>query len=429
MAGKLTTHMIESAKVPVKGPSFLWDGELKGFGVRIGSSGVKSFALQYRSPDGRLRRSVYARFPVFSVDQARKEAIRMLADVTRGEDPADAKQAKREAPTIGAVCDWYLMEAETGRLLGRRRLPIKASTVRMERSRIERHIRPLIGHRKVVGLKPADIEAMQADIATGKSAAGKGQGRGRSTTGGAGAASRVISTLHSMCEHAVRLGLIETNPARGARRMASNKRTRRLSAIEIGKLGEAARVAATRDENPTGLAAIRLIALTGFRLSEAQQVERPWVDRDGAAVHFPDTKSGAQDRPVGVAALDVLTAQPDVRGSPYVFPSDYGESHYKQVPDVLMRLCVAAKLEGVTAHTLRHTFGSVAGDMGYSELTIAALLGHGKRGVTQGYIHIEEGLREAADRVSAKVADLLDGRASSVRDNRTIGGEPDIVGE
>ena len=74
-------------------------------------------------------------------------------------------------------------------------------------------------------------------------------------------------------------------------------------------------------------------------------------------------------------------------GCPYVFPSDYGNSHYKQVPDVLVRLCVAARIEGVTAHTLCHTFGSIAGDMGYSELTIAALLGHGKRGVTQGYIH------------------------------------------
>jgi len=416
MAGKLTTHMIETAKVPATGQLFLWDGELKGFGVRVGSTGVKSYVLQYRNPDGRLRRSVYARFPVFSVDQARKEAIRMLADVTRGVDPADVKESKRTAPTIGEVCDWYLEEAEAGRLLGRRRLPIKASTVRMERSRIDRHIRPLIGHRKVNALKPADIEAMQADIATGKSAADKGKGRGRKTTGGGGAASRVISTLHSMCEHAVRLGIIDANPAKGARRMASNRRTRRLSSIELGKLGAAMQVAATRDENPTGLAAVRVIALSGFRLSEAQEIERSWVDPEGAAVHFPDTKSGAQDRPVGRAALKVLTAQPEIAGCPFVFPSDYRDSHYKQVPDVLQRLCIAARIEGVTPHTLRHTFSSVAGDMGYSELTIAALLGHGKRGVTQGYIHIEEGLREAADMVSAKIADLLDGRASSVRD-------------
>ena len=101
-------------------------------------------------------------------------------------------------------------------------------------------------------------------------------------------------------------------------------------------------------------------------------------------IHFPDTKTGAQDRPIGKAALDVLTSRPMIVGCPYVFPSDYGNSHYKQVPDVLVRLCVAVKIKGVTAHTLRHTFGSIAGDMDYSELTIAELLRHGKRGVTRG---------------------------------------------
>ncbi|MBN9993895.1 hypothetical protein JJD03_14910, partial [Listeria monocytogenes] len=88
-------------------------------------------------------------------------------------------------------------------------------------------------------------------------------------------------------------GIIGSNPAKGARRMASSRRTRRLSAIELGKLGAVMQLAATRDENPTGLAAVRLIALTGFRLSEAQEVERTWVDPEGSAVHFPDTKSGA----------------------------------------------------------------------------------------------------------------------------------------
>lgn len=422
MPRKLTTHMIETAALPKAGQSFLWDGELKGFGVRVGFSGLKSYVLQYRSPDGRIRRMAYARYPVFTVDEARKEAIRMLADVTRGTDPADAKQTKRAALTIGDVCDWYLEQVEAGRLLGRRRMPIKASTVRMERSRIDCHIRPLLGRRKVDGLKPADIEAMQADIAAGKSAAGKGKGRGRSTTGGAGAASRVISTLHSMCEHAVRLGIIESNPARGARRMASNRRTRRLSALELGKLGTAIRIASARDENPTGLAAVRLIALSGFRLSEAQQVQRAWVDTEAHAVHFPDTKTGAQDRPIGKAALDVLTSQPSIAGCPYVFPTDYGDSHYKQVSDVLVRLCVAARIEGVTAHTLRHTFASIAGELGYSELTVAALLGHGKRGVTQGYIHIEEGLRGAADRVAAKITNLLDGRSVSAREGQSMAG-------
>ncbi len=87
-----------------------------------------------------------------------------------------------------------------------------------------------------------------------------------------------------------------------------------------------------------------------------------------------------------------------------------------RLPDLVERLKRLAKLEDVTPHVFRHTFGSVAGDLGYSELTIAAMLGHGKRGVTQGYIHVDELLRSAVETVSQRIADLLDGKRETVID-------------
>lgn len=68
----------------------------------------------------------------------------------------------------------------------------------------------------------------------------------------------------------------------------------------------------------------------------------------------------------------------------------------------------------------RHTFASIAGELGYSELTIAGLLGHGKRGVTQGYIHIDELLRSAADAVSTKIAAVLDGKEQRIAPRRRV---------
>jgi integrase len=67
----------------------------------------------------------------------------------------------------------------------------------------------------------------------------------------------------------------------------------------------------------------------------------------------------------------------------FVFRPMSGMAHFTAAKSCLSRLCATAKIEGVTPHTLRHTFGSVAGDLGFSELTIAALLGHAARGVTQ----------------------------------------------
>lgn len=75
---------------------------------------------------------------------------------------------------------------------------------------------------------------------------------------------------------------------------------------------------------------------------------------------------------------------------------------------------------------MRHTFASVAGDLGFSELTIAALLGHASRGVTQRYVHIDEALRMAADKVAGEIAAILDrgvGR-SRAADRQLVTSEP-----
>lgn len=69
-----------------------------------------------------------------------------------------------------------------------------------------------------------------------------------------------------------------------------------------------------------------------------------------------------------------------------------------------------AGLEGVTAHTLRHSFASTAGGLGYSDSTIGAMLGHAGHGVTSRYIHhIDAVLIAAADRVAMQVAGAMSG--------------------
>lgn len=216
-----------------------------------------------------------------------------------------------------------------------------------------------------------------------------------------------MSTLHAIFEHAVRLGKIESNPARGVRRLADTPRQRRLSRQEIGKLGAAMQAAGQDGEHPTGLAAIRLLLLTGFRRMEGLGLDRGWLDADEGAVRFPDTKSGAQLRVIGQAVVELLEGLPKT-ASPYVFPADWGEGHFVGLVRVLDRVCARAGLAGVTPHTLRHTFASVAADLGFSELTIAALLGHAARGVTQRYVHIDEALRLAADKIAEEIAGILD---------------------
>src|SRR3546814_8973844 len=66
----------------------------------------------------------------------------------------------------------------------------------------------------------------------------------------------------------------------------------------------------------------------------------------------------------GAPALRVLREQPVQDGSPYIFPSDGGQSHFVAADGVLGRICHGLGWTDVTAHTLRHTFGSIAGELG-----------------------------------------------------------------
>lgn len=148
---------------------------------------------------------------------------------------------------------------------------------------------------------------------------------------------------------------------------------------------------------------------------EALGLHHAWASRRDHYVRFPDTKSSAQIRVLGEAAFSCIETAPGREGSPFVFPANWGDGHFIGVVRVLDRVCARAKLAGVTPHVLRHTFASVAGDLGFSELTIAGLLGHSARGVTQGYVHRDAALIVAADQVSARIIALMDGTETAMR--------------
>jgi integrase len=402
---RLTKKLLDGLK-PKSRDVFAWDSEIRGLGVRLKPSGTKTFFVQYRNKVNRTRRLVIGQYGVLTVELARELARERLFNVMKGADPSAERKAARNAYSVKDLCDWYLLEAGSGRLLSRRRRPIKQSTLRSDRTAIQKHITPLIGYQPLEALTRADVQRFYADIVAGKTAAGR-VGRGGKTTGGTGAGGRTISLLHAIFEHGIRMGITETNPARGTRRLAYQAKDRRLSHDEIKRLGKALCKLVEEGEHPTPLAAIELIALTGFRRSEALLLESKWVEEDYRFIRFPDTKTGKQTRIIGQAAADIIKRQQKCNRSIYVFPANFTDGAFVGLPRVFARVLQRAAISGVSLHTLRHTFASIAAELGFSELTIAGLLGHATRGVTQRYIHIDEALVLAANKVSGRMKVLL----------------------
>jgi integrase len=403
---KLTKRVVDTLRPDRKRDVFKWDagdGALKGFGVRVKPSGVASFFVQYRNKEGRTRRLVLGRVGELTPDEARRIATDKLKEARTGGDPSAERHAARAAITVSELCDLYLADAK-----GR----IKPSTLAMDCSRIECHVKPLIGRRTVGALTRRDIERLQSDVAAGKTAKPRREkGRGGKGSGGRGVAARTVGMLGTILEFGKRHGMLADNPARGIRRFADNKRRRFLSADELVALGEAMREAGA---NRTGVSAIRCLLLTGCRRNEILALPWPWLDAKARCIRFEDTKSGAQLRPIGAAAANYLASQPRHTDCEWVFPADRGDGHFIGLPRVLARVCARAKLKDVTVHTLRHSFAAAAAELGFSELTIAGLLGHTMPGVTARYAHVpDSALVAAADRVSARMADALDGRAAT----------------
>jgi integrase len=408
---KLTIRTMATIAADATRDIYVWDDSLAGFGLRVKPSGVASFMLQFRNAEGTSRRMTLGKVGVLAPEQARKVAREKLAEVARGHDPCADRQSARTAPTVAEVCEWYLVSARAGRLLGRRGRPIKASTLEMDASRIRTHVLPLLGCWKVNSLGPDDIRDFVNAVKSGRTAKSR-VGRGGETTGGDGAAARTVGMLrtifaHAMREHPDRKNF-RFNPCDGVKRPADGKQRHFLSLAELTVLGTALRA---ESEVSTGVDVIRFLVMTGLRRMEALALRWSWMDGKSRCIRFEDTKSGAQLRPIGTAAANLLDSRRRLDEGPWVFPAERGAGHFVGLPKALARVCARGGLEGVSVHVLRHTFAAVAAEMGFSELTIAGLLGHTLPSVTARYAHVpDRALALAADAVASRVSAALDGK-------------------
>jgi len=402
---RLTKRVVDGAVVR-PADYFIWCSDLPGFGVRIYPSGKRGYLVQYRA-DGRTRRAKIGLHGHLTCEEARKQAMALLGQVAKGEDPAEDRVTQRKAMTVRDLCDRYKAAVEKGLIFGKRGLPKKTLTILSDLGRIDRHIIPLLGTRRVRDLTSVDVARFIRDVIQGKTAVVEKTLalRGKAVVkGGRGAAARSAGLLGGILSFAVSEGVIASNPATGVKKPASEPRTARLSPADYRALGIALDAAVRNGVNPTAIAAVRPLALTGCRKGEVLGLRWNEVDEAGRAFRLVDSKEGASVRPIGSAAFAVLAELDRREGVQWVLPGERRDLPYGGLKGVWRNVLQRAGLSGVTLHTLRHSFASVAGDLGYAESTIGALLGHASGTVTGRYTHILDSvLIAAADHVASTV--------------------------
>ena len=393
----------------------VWDTMIIGFGARR-QRGRPTYVFRYRTKEGRQRTYTIGRHgSPWTPDEARAEAIRLLRIVIDGGDPSGERQIEHQVISMSDLCDEYLADAAAGRILTRRGVAKSASTIATDHCRVDAHIRPLIGHLPVASISRQDIERMMSDIIAGKTHKRVKLDRLRAVShvrGGRGAASRTMGLLGAIITYAVRRGLREDNPCRLVIKPADGRRERRLDDAEYRALGAALDATEAEGEWPAALTAIRFLALTGWRRGEVLGLRYVEIDVARSTARLAATKTGASMRALCTTVCKMIEA---MAPGEFVFKSTGGDAPIANFRRVWERVVyrAAGLPRDVTPHVLRHTYASVAADLGLADATIGALLGHAGHSVTRRYIHVADStLIAAADTVAARIVAVMRGDAT-----------------
>jgi len=402
---RLTEKLVKGAEPRAK-DYYLFDEEVRGFGLVVYRSGGLAFVLMYRAAK-RKRLYTIGRWPEWSVVAARERARLLRREVSAGQDPQTERVAQRDAPGIADLVDRYQRE----------HLPrLSERNAADQRSMLEKLVLPEWRHRMVEDITPADVEELLGKIARGRPRPSKAEAKTRrkplqeAPQATPIRANRCGEVLRKMFNLAVKWRLRTDNPAQGFYRRLEVERERFLALDEIERLATALGTATDQ----RGAAIVRICMLTGARLGEVRQARFEQFNLDLLVWTKPaaSTKQRRVHRaPISEDVAAIVRQRRLLVGdeSGWLFPGDAlgadGLPKDQPVQDIRRfwaGIQAASKLPGVRIHDIRHTFASVLVSGGASLPMIGKLLGHSQLSTTQRYAHLADlPLRAGVDSVAA----------------------------
>ena len=207
-------------------------------------------------------------------------------------------------------------------------------------------------------------------------------------------------------DHGLRAG---DNPCSRVVRYKEKQRRRYLSITELMRLGEALDQAETAGQLTShAVAAIRLLILTGARLSEILTLQWSFVDFERAMLFLPDSKTDQKTITLSDDAVAVLRRISRLHGNPYVIVGKLDGTHIANLHHAWNKVSKAAGISDVRLHDLRHTWASTAVAAGASLPIIGRQLGHATPRTTARYAHLsDDPLRQMAQLTGQKLAEAM----------------------
>lgn len=351
------------------------DTKIPGLGILRLPSGVETWYLRFREPSGKQQHHRIGRTTVVSRTLAREEAHKLLAAVAKGQAPTSQRQELRRGPSVADL--HKRLEAEHyGKLRAKTRAGYKSIW--------DCHIIPKLGTTKVQMVTSAQVMELVSAV-------------------GGTQANRTLAVLRKAMNLAILWGMRSDNPCAKVPGNGERKRRRYLTREELQRLLKALDGFGEAGVRWRFAQLIRLLLLTGCRVSEIKDARWEWLQ--GSVLRVPPEahKTGEDGHPRLVhltpAAMAILQQLRSASNSEWVIQGD-GDHPLVGYHKLWEELCVTAKLTDLVVHDLRHSYASVAVSAGLTLKQIGGLLGHASPLTTDRYAHLVE---EAAAAAAAKV--------------------------
>ena len=381
-----TKANLESLPTPApdSGRAEYQDGKTPGLKVRVTENNVKTFCVLKRVKGGSPLRTTLGRFPEMSIEQARRKAAVILAEIAEGGNPAEVKRALKAELTFDELFNLYL----------ERHARVHKITADGDEQQYKLYLEKPIGKKKLSGI----TQKVAASIHT------KITADGHLTT-----ANRVIALLSGVFNRAIEWGITETNPCTRIRHNKEASRDRFLQADEFPRF-----IAALNTElNPTIRDYIWLSLLTGARRANVLSMQWSEISLTEGVWRIPMTKNGTpQNVPLPEPAIKLLKARRKLldKDEIFVFPGRGATGHLVEPKKAWAKLLERAHITNLRIHDLRRTMGSWQAKTGASLSIIGKSLNHKSTQTTAIYARLDmDPVRDSMN--TATTAMLKAGRA------------------
>ena len=390
----LNKTALDRLPAPKKGYRIHWDDKLAGFGVRVTTSGAKSFIFQKRI-NGKEKRITIGRFGELTAEQARKEAVKLAGQIATGGDPvADRAQKKLAGLTLGEALNAYIERRQT----------LKERTVKDMRYAFDYGLSDWM-NKPMVRISPDMVVRRHREM-------------GEKSHARANLTMRYLRSVFSfaMDEYTGADGkpIIEANPVKKLSTSRAWFRVERRQTV-IKPYDLAAWWKAVEEQgNPTLRDYFRFVLLTGIRRKEAALLKWSEVDLKGRTFTILDPKNHHDHNlPLSDFLFEMLSRRKAETVSEYVFANDEG----RRPANVQKAQERIDKASGVAfcIHDLRRTFATIAESLDIPGYALKRLLNHANGAdVTAGYIVAStERLRDPMQKITDYVLKAAGIKASA----------------